>query len=152
MAIEQWEPDACMVKEAFSGSGLETQLIALGKFSFQVGMENTARLIGKGIFISWRIAGKKKKFPYLTSFPQFHIPAFSEMLVLVKFMHAHNFLGQELIQIIINLSEDQSVSPLIHLIRQPLKSRISTRKVAGMRSPPFGISPHLCQFRVITDL
>lgn len=74
------------------------------------------------------------------------------MLVLVKFMQAHNFWGQELIQIITNLSEDQSVSPLIQFIRQPLKSRISTRKVAGLRPPLFGISPHLCQFRVITDL
>lgn len=37
MAVEQWEPDACcVVKEAFSGSGLETKLIALGKFSFQL--------------------------------------------------------------------------------------------------------------------
>lgn len=67
-------------------------------------------------------------------------------------MHPHNLLGQELIQLVINLSEYQLVSSPIQLVRQPLKSRISARKVAGMRPPPFGSSHHLCQCRVITDL
>lgn len=51
----------------------------------------------------------EKMFPCLTSFPQFHIPAFSGMLVPVKSMHPHNLLGQEMIQLIINLSEEQLI-------------------------------------------
>lgn len=125
-------------------------LITMAKFGFPVGMEIAARLMGEGVFISWRMA--EKSFPYLTSFPQFHFLAFIWMLVPVKSMHSHNLLGQELIQFIINLSKCQWVSSLIQLIRQPLKRRISIRKVAGMRPPPFGSSHHLCQGRVITGV
>jgi len=94
----------------------------------------------------------EKMFPYLTSFPQFHFPAFSAILVPVEFMHPHNLLGQELIQLIINLSEYQLVSSLIQLVRQPVESRISTRKLAGMRPHPFGSSHRLGQCTVITDV
>lgn len=56
---------------------------------------------------------KKKGSLFNFFFPKFCIPAFSGMLILVKYMHAYNFLGQEQIQQIINFS----ISSLIQLIR-----------------------------------
>lgn len=87
-------------------------MITSGKFSFQAGMENAARFVEKGMFIlknDW----KKKGSLFNFFFPKFCIPAFSGMLILVKYMHAYNFLGQEQIQQIINFS----ISSLIQLIR-----------------------------------
>lgn len=88
-------------------------MITSGKFSFQAGMENAARFVEKGMFISWRMTEKKKGSLFNFFFPKFCIPAFSGMLILVKYMHAYNFLGQEQIQQIINFS----ISSLIQLIR-----------------------------------
>lgn len=86
--------------------------LAKAKFSFQVGVEIAVRLIGERRFISWKMA--KNLFSYLGTFPQFHIPFFSEMLVPVKFKYTCNFLCQGLVPLTINLSEYQFADPSHH--------------------------------------